>query len=363
MIFAIKTIYSPLFSEYYHLIAEYYHLLSGSLAIIAVLPVIVVLWCIGLLFLLLRWWKTGLLFLVVGLGMNWYTQSIPLNPLSWRRVYIEQKEEGTLRILEYNICHKPIYLERNVANYQQLADFLLSKDADVLVLPEHMKPHALKLDSILSAHYPYNFDSVLHGGYEEDAVYSRYPITRCKHYVMNVDSVLVRHPDVDQGFLNTVNGSTMTYELELDMNGQPLTLIYVHLRSNGYDHAKDEADRRRDKLRSVLESMRHNYAFRDAEAECICDSLAQLNMPLLICGDFNDVSGSYVLNTLQHRLGLQDAWWERGLGPGFTFDDQHLLLRLDHLLYSSHFELLGVSLLSEADFSDHEPLLFDLKLK
>lgn len=350
-------------TETYHLLLDYYHLLSGSLTIIAALPVIVVICCIGLLFLLLRWWKTGLLFLVVGLGLNWYTQSIPLNPLTWRRVDIEQKEEGTLRILEYNICHKPEFLERNVANFQPLADFLLSKDADILVLPEHMGPHALQLDSVLRANYPYNFDSVLHGGYEEDAVYSRYPITRCKHYTMNVDSVLARHPEVDTGFLNTVHGSTMIYELGLDIQGKTATLVYVHLRSNSYDDAKGKEDRRRDKLRSVLESMKRNYAFRDAESEAICDSLAQHTDPLLICGDFNDVSGSYVLNTLQHTLDLKDAWWERGLGPGFTFDDQHLLLRLDHLLYSSHFELLGVSLLSEADFSDHEPLLFDLKMK
>ena len=350
-------------TEYYHLLLDYYHLLSGSLTIIAALPVIVVIGCIGLLFLLLRWWKTGLLLLVVGLGMNWYTQSIPLNPLTWRRVNVEQKEEGTLRILEYNICHKPEFLERNVANFQSLADFLLSKDADILVLPEHMGPHALQLDSVLRANYPYNFGSVLKGGYEEDAVYSRYPITSCKHYRMDPEVVLQRHPDADSTFVRNGHGGTMTYELGLDIQGQLVTMIYVHLRSNSYDNAKEKEDRRRDKLRSVLESMKRNYAYRDAESEAICDSLAQNANPLMICGDFNDVSGSYVLNTLQHTLGLKDAWWERGLGPGFTFDDQHLLLRLDHLLYSSHFELLGVSLLSEADFSDHEPLLFDLKIK
>lgn len=342
---------------------EFYHLLSGSLTIIAALPVIVVFWCIGLFFLLLRWWKTGLLLLVVGLGMNWYTQSIPLDLLSWRRADIRLKKEGTIRILEYNICHKPEFLERNVANFQPLADFLLSKDADILVLPEHMGPHALQLDSVLCANYPHNFGSVLQGGYEEDAVYSRYPITSCKHYKMDPEAVLQRHPDADSTFVRNANGSTMIYEVGLDIQGQAVTMIYVHLRSNSYDDAKGKEDRRRDKLRSVLESMKRNYAYRDAEAEAICDSLAQNTNPLMICGDFNDVSGSYVLNTLQRTLGLKDAWWERGLGPGFTFDDQHLYLRLDHLLYSSHFDLQGVSVLSEATFSDHEPMLFDLKLK
>jgi len=321
------------------LLFDYYDLINGSIAIIAAVPAILALWAISLLFLLLRWWKTGLSFLLVGLALNWYTQSIPVNPLAWRQVNTDQKEEGVIRIFEYNICHKDKYLSRNLERYQELADFILSQDADILVLPEHMGPHAVKLDSILRDHYPYNFSTLIHHGYEEDAVFSRYPVMLWDHYC-----------------------GMMTYRMDLDVHGQPVTLVYVHLRSNGYDDAKKGEDRRRDKLRSVLESMNHSYAYRDAEAEAISDSLQHNQNPLLICGDFNDVSGSYVLKTLQHRLCLKDAWWERGLGPGFTFDDQHLLLRLDHLLYSSQFSLQGVALLSDADFSDHEPLLFDVRL-
>lgn len=331
--------------------------------VIAVLPTIVALWCLSLLSFLLRWWKTGLVFLLIGCAANWYTQSIPLNPLTWRRVKVENKEEGTIRILEYNICHKDNYLKYNLEHYQELADFILSKNADILILPEHMGPFEQKLDSILQSQYPHSFATTLRTGYEEESVFSRYPITSCRNYRMNTDRILERHPDADSTFVKNSYGGTMIYQVDLDVNGDAVTLIYVHLRSNNFDHAKGEADRRRDKLRNVLDQMHSNYAYRAAEAEAICDSLADNQNPKLICGDFNDVSGSYVLRTLQQTLGLRDAWWERGLGPGFTFDDQHLLLRLDHLLYSSHFDLLGVSLLNEASFSDHEPLLFDVKLR
>lgn len=331
--------------------------------IIAALPAILALCCLALLFFLLRWWKTGLAVLVVACAANWYTQSIPVDIFSWRTVNVVRKDEGTLRILEYNICHKDEYLQRNLENYQLLADFLLSKDADVLILPEHMGPHALKLDSILRANYPYGFYSFLKNGYEEDAVFSKHPITSCRHYMMDPDKILERHPEADSAYVQTVKGGTMIYQVDLCVQDQDVTLVYVHLRSNNYDDAKKEADRKRDKLHNIFEQMQFNYAYRAAEAEAICDSLAGNTNPLIICGDFNDVSGSYVLNTLQHTLGLRDAWWERGFGPGFTFDDQHLLLRLDHLLYSRHFDLRGVTLYGKAKFSDHKPLLFDLKLR
>lgn len=331
--------------------------------IIAVLPAIVALWCIALLFFCFRWWKTGLLFLLVGCAGNWYTQSIPLNPFTWRQVNVSEKKEGNIRILEYNICHKDEYLQPNLANYQALADFLLSKDADIMILPEHFGPYAPQLDSILHTHYPHSFASTLQYGYEEEAVFSRYPITACKRYQMDPDKILERHPDVDSTFVQWSKGGTMIYQVDLEIDQRAVTMVYVHMRSNNFDHAKEIADRKRDKLRNALQYMRSNYAYRAAEAEAVCDSLRDCQNPILICGDFNDVSGSYVLSLMQEKLELKDAWWERGMGPGFTFNDQHLLLRLDHLLYSSHFNLHGVSLLSSVEFSDHEPLLFDLELK
>lgn len=330
--------------------------------IIAVLPIIVALFCLAILFLLFRWWKTGAVLCVVALAMNYYTQSIPLNPFAWRSIDEQVKPEGCIRILEYNICHKDDYLARNLERYQELADFLLSKQADILILPEHFSPSEPQLDSILHANYPHSFETALRTGYEEESVFSKYPITACKNYRMDPYKLLERHPDADSTFVMTAFGSTMIYQVDLDIEGRDVTMVYVHMRSNNFDDAKGQGNRKRDKLRSVLEAMQSNYAYRASEAEAICDSLRQNENPLLICGDFNDVSGSHVITTLQQHFGLKDAWWERGFGPGFTFNDQHLLLRLDHLLYSRHFELLGVKVLSEAAFSDHEPLLFDLKL-
>ncbi len=304
-----------------------------------------------------------MLFLLVGCVGNWYTQSIPVNPFTWRQADENEKPENVIRILEYNICHKDEYLQPNLANYQALADYLLSKDADIMILPEHFGPYAPQLDSILHAHYPHSFATVLQYGYNEEAVFSRYPITGCRNFRMNPEELIERHSEVDPAFVEYSQGGTMIYQVDLEMEGKPVTMVYVHLRSNNFDHAKEIADRKRDKLRNVFRYLRSNYAYRAAEAETICDSLQTCQNPILICGDFNDVSGSYVLNLMQDRLALKDAWWQRGMGPGFTFNDQHLLLRLDHLLYSSHFSLQGVSALSSADFSDHEPLLFDLKLR
>ena len=71
-------------------------------------------------------------------------------------------------------------------------------------------------------------------------------------------------------------------------------------------------------------------------------------------------TGSYSLEKIRNGY-LNDAWWDGGYSLGFTYDAWHMKLRIDHILYSPHFDLHNVHV-EETKFSDHYPLVADFIL-
>ena len=119
-----------------------------------------------------------------------------------------------------------------------------------------------------------------------------------------------------------------------------------------------------DGLPLYYENYKIGQKIRNWEADNLrlhLDSLDAEDIPVIIAGDFNDWSGSYCLNTIRDGK-YKDAWWEGGFGLGFTYDEWHLKLRLDHILFSHHFKLKNVYV-EKSYFSDHRPLVADFALK
>ena len=84
--------------------------------------------------------------------------------------------------------------------------------------------------------------------------------------------------------------------------------------------------------------------------------------PLIVMGDFNDVSGTYPINRLK-EAGLKDAWWEAGKGYGTTFHEGWLKLRIDHILYDyEKIKLVGVKVMDN-NLSDHNALMATFRIK
>jgi endonuclease/exonuclease/phosphatase (EEP) superfamily protein YafD len=146
-----------------------------------------------------------------------------------------------------------------------------------------------------------------------------------------------------------------------------IKLFACHLRSSAYSTARrsmSDSASWFDGISLYLKNYKIGKQIRDAEATtlsahlCLMDSL---NVPSIVAGDLNDWSGSACLDSLMCH-NLKDAWWEGGFGCGLTYNAWHLKLRLDHILYSPHFELLNVKV-ENTDFSDHYPLIADFKLK
>lgn len=100
---------------------------------------------------------------------------------------------------------------------------------------------------------------------------------------------------------------------------------------------------------------------RDAEILIVGRESKELDVPVVVAGDLNDVAWSYTTELFMKISSLLDP--RRGRGFFNTFHAKYFLLRwpLDHVFCSSHFELIDLRRLPGIG-SDHFPIFIRLHL-
>ena len=82
--------------------------------------------------------------------------------------------------------------------------------------------------------------------------------------------------------------------------------------------------------------------------------------PTIVCGDLNDVPNSYAY--FKVKKDMKDAFLEKGLGVGRTYNSLAPMLRIDYILPDTSFTVQQFDMVDE-NLSDHAMLVTDLKLK
>lgn len=100
---------------------------------------------------------------------------------------------------------------------------------------------------------------------------------------------------------------------------------------------------------------------RDVELLLLADELVEVDEPLVVVGDFNDVAWSHTTRLFKRLSRLLDP--RRGRGMFNTFHADYLPLRypLDHLFHSEHMVLIDFQRLRYTG-SDHFPIYAALQL-
>jgi endonuclease/exonuclease/phosphatase family metal-dependent hydrolase len=82
--------------------------------------------------------------------------------------------------------------------------------------------------------------------------------------------------------------------------------------------------------------------------------------PYIIVGDFNDTPTSFAVS--QMSKGLNNAFRNKGVGLGRTYNGDFPNYQIDYVLASNHFDVRSYRII-EKKLSDHYPIVTDLVLK
>lgn len=322
------------------------------------LPYLVILLIFSVFFWLIikpKWALLPLLILAAG-----YKQLGVLFAFNPNVKFAAKKAAGGIRLISWNVGN--MYglshnAEKKKHNRLEVADVVLKQQADVVCLQEfnHSTTRS-EADNIglFSAIYPYHYfskDVNKDSGFYQygSIIFSKLPI---------VDSGRIQYPGRPESLIYA----------DLLLGSDTIRIYTSHLQSfkfsksdySDIDKIKQEGDKTLAASKNIFQKMRQAFIERGKQAAVVRTELDSCTLPSIMCGDFNDVPGSY---TYFHIRGArQDAFLQKGFALGSTFNSLAPALRIDHIMPDKHFTVQQFDMVDE-DLSDHIMLVSDVSLK
>ena len=160
----------------------------------------------------------------------------------------------------------------------------------------------------------------------------------------------------------------------LDVNGDTIVVVNCHLLSNGL--AMNER-RQVDSLlqgqnnitganshsRNLLHKLVDSSVQRAPQADSIAHFVGRVmrKYSVIVCGDFNSCPNAYPRTRLARRL--TDCFESAGNGISWSYNQNHIYVRIDHMLCTNDFEPYHFVVDDKIAASDHYPLIGWLKKK
>ena len=270
-----------------------------------------------------------------------YLWSVPV--IQTKNRFKALAKDQSFSILSYN-TQSFYYLggkKENVGSVKEkLAHYLSQQNTDIICLQE------ARIGFETMVNYPHK--SIF--GYNQ--IYSKYEI-------------------IDAGVLEFENPSTNTCAFaDVIINYDTVRIYNLHLESfrlvnKDYNLIKrwdDEGSENEVKAKTQEISTKISKASskRVAQINSILTHTKQSPYPSLLCGDFNDVSQSYIYRKLS--ANHTDAFIASGKGFGATFKKLLFPFRIDYILYPNAWNAYNFKVL-EIELSDHQAIRCDIEQK
>lgn len=303
--------------------------------IILILPLLVAFLVVTTLILLVvGYWIPAVIVFAFAALINWRAEAFAMNFRSSQNSY---KGQVTLKVLTYNL-NRAYITSVNNGSEQDVIDFIKEQDTDIVLLQEFNPTIYSDINKKLKEKYPYG--TLDEEGNRFKSVFSRYPI--------------VDYQQLD------ANGEILPIcVMEVDVNGRKCCIATCHLMSNNfsvvYREIKGECINLIAGVKKTIDAIRQGCRSRQKQAKILLEYLKGKDAPILVCGDFNDVSWSGTMRRFA-EVGYADAWWKKGFGFGFTFWGMKMRFRLDHILYNERLKPIWIRVV-HSNLSDHRPLV------
>ena len=300
-----------------------------SMASLAVSPLIF-LNIIFLIYWFLKKWKKGILTaLVLFIAYLHFGPFIEFSTEGNTKEYRE-----TLSILSYNVRLFNAY-EKDVDTVEVsevISTMIEIQQPDVIAIQEFYNPNSVDFSI-----YPYSYIHFKEEHKLGHAVFSKYPIVNRGAF------------DFDKSYNNSIfvdivkgNDTIRVYNLHLQSIGILPDVGYLQ-----------DGDTDRIRLR-----MAQNFKKQQAQVEAILKHKTTSPYPVIMAGDFNNTTFSYIYRKLSKDM--TDAFLVKGNGIGATFKFDFYPMRIDYIMASdTTFDVVEFETL-DSSFSDHNPIYASL---
>lgn len=306
----------------------------------------------GVCWMIAKGWITGAL-AAVTLYVCWGTLK-DVTPISSSKEAYDNSQ--TFRLITFNCLHFADTTKSSQPGNRAIS-FLTDCGADIICLQEMVNLEDAKeihhwsrglIDSLYAA-YPYRAGKAG----RDLKILSKYPVEE--------KNIKNENPE-DEDYWKYRRRWEM---FEVDINGFKLPIVNFHLDSyeltdtergvvtdiTGVRTAKRSYSEFR---REIFPKLGVAFRSRAASVEDLVKTTQGIN-PIIACGDFNDVPGSWSYR-LMRDAGFNDAYSETNFGPTNTFNQFMLLFHIDQIFYrGANIRALDVRRL-KLNTSDHYPL-------
>jgi endonuclease/exonuclease/phosphatase family metal-dependent hydrolase len=343
------------------------YLPSGQFWVLGTLTLLFPIWLFSLLFFTVfwllvkpRWSLLPIITLLIGwktitetIGLRWGTNakhsSDAIKIMSWNVHmfdFYDYKKEPWVREKMWALINEQ---QPAIACFQEFAYTMPYKDKQyTLDVFKSKMPFSY---SFIQSHPLDSTELKKVGLHFGKAIFSQYPIINA-HHVFN------KKGNYNYSFLYAdvalPSGTVRVFNIHLQ------SLYFNNLNYEFVEKLGDNNETIEDGSKNVLRKIRNGFYKRGEQADTIRKYIEQSPYPVIVCGDFNDVPGSYAYRTVKGNL--QDAFVEKGVGISRTFTRLSPTLRIDNIFADKSFEVEDYQCIPKT-LSDHFPVIATIKAK
>lgn len=317
--------------------------------------------------------KLYLLFSLISLGISYpiVKASFGFNLFNTERA--ENTELG-LKVMTWNVHLFDLgEWTQNKQSKNKIVEFIERQDPDIVCLQEFYfdndNPNEPYTEIFRNMGYAYH-----EFGYEDQAFKRHLNISAKKGEIITVGNMIFSKFPLSNAKVYHIDSASKNYVLlGVDValsDERKLRLFTTHLQSVTFDD-KDVAlaeERTQtfstsldSEAKGLLKKLMMASSKRARQANAINAITSSSDLPVIICGDFNDMPGSYVYTKIKGSLA--DAFSSNGLGLGRTYRKIFPTLRIDYMLYDAQALNCRAYRSPNLSLSDHNPVIATFSLK
>ena len=316
------------------------------------LPLIFSVFVLLLISVFFRRWKDFIfLVFVIIVGFNRHKQYFVLNPK-----VVSNCDDKVIKLMTYNVRVFNLYdWVKNVRYKNSIINLIHSVSPDILCLQEYVYDERKIFntrDTLLNLlgykYYKESFYTEKKYFHFGSAIFSRYPIIDSKAYDLDGGRIFfvfhkIVFPDNDTIYLFNVHLQSIKFSYR----------EYMYLDSL----KKNLENKKIQRFVPILKKIKRAFQLHTIQADSIINLIKKSNNKIIVCGDFNDIPGSYTYSMFNEIL--KDAFVSSGSGFGFTFNRFFLPYRIDFIFVDKRFNTKNTIVIKKS-FSDHYPVITNI---